>query len=176
MNKLTQCIILAGLMALSIMAVLPNAVDATPVAPQAQEVRGTTASYVIASAHNYANSYTYTWPTKTVTGATQIRVHFTKVDVESNYDFVYVLNSAGTQYSKLTGLYSTGVWSAWVPGTSLKVKLTTDSSVVKWGFATDLIEYETSSGSTVVALTSGVAKNRLIVSRWRFSNVLNYCQ
>jgi hypothetical protein len=158
MNKLTKCIILAGLMALSIMAVLPNAVDATPVAPQAQEVRGTTASYVIASAHNYANSYTYTWPTKTVTGATQIRVHFTKIDVESNYDFVYVLNSAGTQYSKLTGLYSTGVWSAWVPGTSLKVKMTTDSSVVKWGFATDLIEYETSGGSTVVALTNGVAK------------------
>jgi hypothetical protein len=158
MNKLTKCIILAGLMALSIMAVLPNAVDATPVAPQAQEVRGTTASYVIASAHNYANSYTYTWPTKTVTGATQIRVHFTKIDMESNYDYVYVLNSAGTQYSKLTGLYSTGVWSAWVPGTSLKVKMTTDSSVVKWGFATDMVEYETSGGSTVTVLTSGVAK------------------
>jgi hypothetical protein len=158
MTKLTKCIILAGLMALSIMAVLPNAVPAASVAPQQQEVRGTTASYVIASAHNYANSYTYTWPVKTVTGATQIRVHFTKIDMESNYDYVYVLNSAGTQYSKLTGLYSTGVWSAWVPGTSLKVKMTTDSSVVKWGFATDLIEYETSSGGGVIALTSGVAK------------------
>jgi hypothetical protein len=158
MNKLTKCIILAGLMALSILAVLPNAVAATPVAPQAQEVRGTTASYVIASAHPYTNSYTYTWPTKTVTGATQIRVHFTSIDLESNYDFVYVLNSAGTQYSKFTGAYASGVWSAWVPGTSLKVKMTTDSSVVKQGFTTDMIEYETSGGSTVTVLTSGVAK------------------
>jgi hypothetical protein len=77
--------------------------------------------------------------------------------MESNYDFVYVLNSAGTQYSKLTGLYSTGVWSAWVPGTSLKVKMTTDSSVVKWGFATDLIEYNT--GSSIITLTNGVASS-----------------
>jgi hypothetical protein len=77
--------------------------------------------------------------------------------LESNYDYVYVLNNAGTQYSKLTGLYSTGVWSAWVPGTSLKVKMTTDSSVVKWGFATDLIEYETSSGGGIITLTNGVA-------------------
>jgi hypothetical protein len=148
--------IVAGILALSLIAILPVASNAA-VPESDAPVRGTTASYVIASAHNYANSYTYTWPTKTVTGATQIRVHFTKIDMESNYDFVYVLNSAGTQYSKFTGLYSSGVWSAWVPGTSLKVKMTTDSSVVKWGFATDLIEYDTGTGGGVITLTNGVA-------------------
>jgi hypothetical protein len=157
MSKLSL-VLLTGIFALSIIASIPFATASAP-KEQVAVARGTTASYVIASAHNYANSYTYTWPVKTVTGATQIRVHFTKIDMESNYDFVYVLNNAGTQYSKLTGLYSTGVWSAWVPGTTLKVKMTTDSSVVKWGFATDLIEYETSGGSTVTVLTSGVSQS-----------------
>jgi hypothetical protein len=78
--------------------------------------------------------------------------------MESNYDFVYVLTSAGTQVNKYTGLYSSGVWSAWVTGNSFKVKMTTDSSVVKWGFATDLIEYTTSGGS-VITLTNGVASS-----------------
>jgi hypothetical protein len=152
--------IVAGILALSLIAVLPVASTATasePVVVPETLSRGTTASYVIASAHNYANSYTYTWPTKTVTGATQIRVHFTKIDVESNYDYVYVLTSTGTQVNKYTGLYSSGVWSSWITGNSFKVKLTTDSSVTKWGFATDLIEYVTGTSDTTAPTVSVTA-------------------
>jgi hypothetical protein len=159
MSRLASYIV-AGIIALSLIAMLPvasNAAVSEPVVvPQVQN-RGTTASYVIASAHNYANSYTYTWPTKTVTGATQIRVHFTKIDVESNYDYVYVLTSTGTQVNKYTGLYSSGVWSSWITGNSFKVKLTTDSSVVKWGFATDLVEYVTGSSDTTAPTVSVTA-------------------
>jgi hypothetical protein len=129
--------------------------------PVEPATRGTTASYVIASAPNYANSYTYTWPAKTVTGATQIRVHFTRLEVEATYDKIYILNSAGTVIQTFgataaTSTYATGVWSSWVTGTTLKVKLTTDSSVTKWGFATDLIEYNTGTTPTIPVLTSGV--------------------
>jgi hypothetical protein len=162
MSKL-NLVLLTGFLALSIIASIPT--DNVTAAKESVAVaRGTTASYVIASAHNYANSYDYTWPVKTVTGATQIRVHFTRLEVEATYDFVYVLNGAGTTIQTFgattaTSTYASGVWSSWVSGTSLKIRLKTDSSVQKWGFATDLIEYETSGGSTVVALTSGVASS-----------------
>jgi len=156
-------VLLTGIFALSILALMPTADTSAP-KEEVAVARGTTASYVIASAHNYANSYTYTWPAKTVTGATSIRVHFTRLEVEATYDKVYILNSAGTTIQTFgataaTSTYASGVWSSWVTGTTLKVKLTTDASVQKWGFATDLIEYETSGGSTVTVLTSGVASS-----------------
>jgi hypothetical protein len=131
-----------------------------------QQARATQASYVIASAHNYANSYTYTWPAKTVSGATQIRVHFTRIELEATYDKIYILNSAGTTVqtfgaTSATSTYASGVWSSWVTGNTLKVKLATDSSVTKWGFATDLVEYETGTTPppTTYVLTNGVASS-----------------
>jgi hypothetical protein len=162
-----KALIFSCIFVLSVFAVLPVAANATntvqPTATaQAVTARATQASYVIASAHNYANSYSYTWPAKTVTGATQIRVHFTRLEVEATYDKVYILNSAGTTIQTFglttaTSTYTTGVWSSWVTGNTLKVKLTTDSSVTKWGFATDLIEYNTGSSDTTAPTVSVTA-------------------
>jgi hypothetical protein len=168
-----KCIVLIGLVAFAMVAILPFSGVATPSNTQAEvtpviteHARATQASYVIASAHNYANSYTYTWPAKTVTGATQIRVHFTRIELEATYDKIYILNSAGTTVqtfgaTSTTSTYASGVWSNWVTGTTFSVKLVTDSSVTKWGFATDLVEYET--GTTppppTSVLTNGVASS-----------------
>jgi hypothetical protein len=166
--KCIKCILIASLMVMAIIAALPQVANAapTPVVEQPDEVvRATQASYVIASAHNYANSYTYTWPAKTVSGATKIRVHFTRLEVEATYDKVFILNSAGTTIQTFglttaTSTYATGVWSDWVTGDTLKVKLTTDSSVQKWGFATDLVEYETGTTPPPTnVLTNGVASS-----------------
>jgi hypothetical protein len=157
-SLIVSCIFLLSVFAV-ISPIAANAAVPPTATPQGATARATQASYVIASAHNYANSYTYTWPAKTVTGATQIRVHFTRLEVEATYDKVYILNSAGTTIQTFgltaaTSTYSTGVWSSWVTGTTLKVKLTTDSSVTKWGFATDLIEYNTGSGDTTAPTVS----------------------
>jgi hypothetical protein len=157
-----KVLILSCIFLLSVFAVIPftaNGANTTSAPVAKATARAVQASYVIASAHNYANSYTYTWPAKTVTGATQIRVHFTRLEVEATYDKVYILNSAGTTIQTFgltaaTSTYSTGVWSNWVTGTTLKVKLTTDSSVTKWGFATDLIEYNTGSSDTTAPTVS----------------------
>ncbi|MFW9977812.1 MAG: PPC domain-containing protein [Candidatus Thorarchaeota archaeon] len=97
-------------------------------------------TYVLESSHPYANNFDYTW-TITEAGATQIRVHFTKIDVESRYDYVYVYDYANTRLHSLTGLYSSGGWSSWSYGESIKVRLDTDYSITKWGFAIDQIEY-----------------------------------
>jgi hypothetical protein len=155
-----KTLILSCIFLLSVFAVIPVSADAsTPTVVEETTARGTTASYVIASAHPYTNSYTYTWPAKTVTGATQIRVHFTRLEVEATYDKVYILNSAGSVVQTFglttaTSTYTTGVWSSWVTGNTLKVKLTTDSSVTMWGFATDLIEYNVATGDTTAPTVS----------------------
>ncbi len=121
-----------------------------------ETTRATQESYVLESAHPYTNNYDYTW-TITKPGATKIRVHFTYIDVEKNYDFLYVYDYSGSQLHKLTGTYSSGGWSAYSNGDNIKVRLKTDYSVTKWGFKIDLIEYEGggSSGGGG-ALTNGV--------------------
>lgn len=105
----------------------------------------TVESYVVESAHPYTNNFDYTW-TITKSGATQIRVHFTKIELESNYDYLYVYDYANAQLQKLTGTYSSGGWSSWSYGETIKVRLDTDYSVTKWGFKIDQIEYEGGGG------------------------------
>jgi hypothetical protein len=173
MNNM-KCIVLIGLVAFAMVAILPFSGVATPTQAEVSPVntRATQTSYVVASAHNYANSYTYTWPAKTVSGATQIRVHFTRIELEATYDKIYILNSAGSTVqtfgaTSATSTYASGVWSSWVTGTTFSIKLTTDSSVTKWGFATDLVEYET--GTTpppppTNVLTNGVASSGSLAS------------
>ena len=102
-------------------------------------------SYVVESSHPYTNNFDYTW-TISKAGATQIRVHFTQIEVETNYDYLYVYDYAGAQLHKLTGTYSSGGWSSWSYGESIQVRLDTDYSVTDWGFKIDQIEYEGGTG------------------------------
>ncbi len=136
-------------------AMLPVLGSAAPVATDSRE-RGltqdsntrdvrTVESYSLESDHPYSNSFDYTW-TITKSGASQIRVHFTQIEVENNYDYLYVYDYANSQLHKLTGTYSSGGWTAWSYGDTIKVRLDTDYSVTKWGFAIDQIEYEGDGG------------------------------
>jgi hypothetical protein len=105
----------------------------------------TVEQYSVQSAHPYSNNFDYTW-TITKSGAAQIRVHFTRIDVERNYDYVYVYDYANSQLHRLTGSYSSGGWTAWSYGESIKIRLDTDYSITRWGFAIDQIEYEGGGG------------------------------
>jgi hypothetical protein len=125
--------------------------DHTRAASEARTVE----AYSLESSHPYSNNYDNTW-TITESGATQIRVHFSKIDVENNYDFVYLYDYAGAQLHKLTGLYSSGGWSSWSNGESIQVRLDTDYSVTDWGFAIDQIEYEGGGGGGTNVLEDGV--------------------
>lgn len=83
---------------------------------------------------NYPNNNDTTW-TKTVAGVSQIRVHFTKIDVEANYDFVYIYDGNGNLITIYTNTGSwpgnalTNVSSPWINGDTIKVRFTSDSSV-----------------------------------------------
>ncbi len=111
----------------------------------ARSASRTVESYVLESDHPYSNNFDHTWSI-TKQDATQIRVHFTYIEVESNYDYLYVYDYANNQLHKLTGTYSSGGWSAWSYGSTIKVRLDTDYSVTKWGFKIDKIEYEGGGG------------------------------
>jgi hypothetical protein len=150
MYKHVKFAILAGLMVLSILAVLPAAAPAVQT-----EVQRTVESYTCQSAHPYVNSYDYTW-TITKSGATQIRVYFEYIATEANYDYVYVLTSSGTQLHKISGSQS-AYWSSYATGDTIKIRLTSDSSVTGNGFKITQIDYVAGSGGGSGVLTNGVA-------------------
>ena len=100
------------------------------------------------SAHPYTNNFDYTWTlTNPDTTATQTRIHFGRLETERGYDYVYVRDGNGTQVNRFDGTYSSGAWSNAVTGRTVKVQLTSDSSVTAWGFCVDRIETVSSSGS-----------------------------
>ena len=103
---------------------------------------------------NYLNSSNTTW-NKTVSGASQIRVHFTEIDVEAGYDYVYIYDGGDNLVTSYTNTGSwpgdarTNVWTPWVDGDTIKIRLVTDEYVPgEWeghyyslsGFKTNLTE------------------------------------
>lgn len=103
-------------------------------------------SWVQQTPHNYANSRTYT-ATYSYPTATQVGVHFNRISTESGYDFLRIKNAAGTVLYTVSGnVITNGTGSAfgrtdgwcYIPGNTITVELTTDSSVTAWGFLTDL--------------------------------------
>ena len=103
-------------------------------------------SWVQQTPHNYANSATYT-ATYTYPGATQVGVHFNRIATEAGYDFLRIKNAAGTVLWSVAGnVITNGTGSAfgrtdgwcYIPGSTITVELVTDSSVVAYGFLTDL--------------------------------------
>ncbi|MHA1975198.1 MAG: CUB domain-containing protein, partial [Candidatus Hodarchaeales archaeon] len=101
--KLTkQALVLAIVFGFSLFIVTTPVVNTNANVTTRNVERTTTESYVIESAHPYSNNFDYTW-TITKPGATQIRVHFTKIDTEYRYDYVYVYNYAHSTLHRLTG-------------------------------------------------------------------------
>ncbi len=137
--------ILTTLLLTSLPVMVTGLSSSSATTARTQTITRTVESYPLESNHPYSNNFDYTW-TITEPGASQIRVHFTKIDTEQNYDFVYVYDYANAQLHKLSGLYSSGGWSAWSYGDTIKVRLDTDYSVTDWGFAIDQIEYEGGGG------------------------------
>jgi hypothetical protein len=95
--------------------------------------------------HNYANNQVYT-ATYSYPGASQVGVHFSRLDTESGYDFLRIKNGAGTVLYTVSGnLINNGVGSAfgrtggwcYIAGDTITVELTTDYSVVRYGYRTD---------------------------------------
>jgi hypothetical protein len=100
----------------------------------------TSESISVESPHPYPNNYNNTW-TLTRSGALRMRCHFVYIRTESHYDYVYVLDSSGNIYSIYTGDFD-DMWSVWVLGDTIKIRLTSDFSIVDDGFVIDCLEWQ----------------------------------
>jgi subtilisin family serine protease len=100
----------------------------------------TPSTCLIESAHPYENNTDRTWTiTNTDTTAVYSRIHFSRLETESGYDPVIIMDATGTEVQRLSGPFPSGVWSAPVPGATVQVQLRTDNSITGWGFCVDSI-------------------------------------
>jgi len=95
----------------------------------------------VASAHPYTNDFDMRYAVNAPAGATQMRIHFTKIDTESRYDFVEVYDGAGTLVQRYDGVHA-DLMTAPIMGNAAEVRLVTDYSVTSWGFDVDQVEYQ----------------------------------
>src|SRR5262249_13977708 len=89
-----------------------------------------------ASAHPYTNKFDQTWTFTQPGTPSSINVTFAgKTNVESGYDRIYVMDKSGKNItgSPFTGIALAGA-TLTVPGDTVTIRLTTDLSVVNWGF------------------------------------------
>jgi subtilisin len=87
------------------------------------------------SKHPYSNYYYKTW-TITEPGADQVRLHFSRLETQSEHDYVYILNKNNARIAKYDGCQN-DQWTPWVKGDTIKVKLITDGYVTDFGFIVD---------------------------------------
>jgi thermitase len=91
------------------------------------------------SQHPYGNSVKIS-KTISVPGAKFMRIVVKKYELENNYDFLTIKNSAGEAVEKVSGAGENYV-SEYVEGDSITIEFTSDSSVNKWGFNIEEYQY-----------------------------------
>jgi subtilisin family serine protease len=88
----------------------------------------------IESEHPYKDKFQQEWTIEAPANAKFIRVVFSKLDLESGYDFVKVIDGNGVESESFSGA-GENVASSYVEGNKVTLRFTTDSSNTKWGFA-----------------------------------------
>jgi subtilisin family serine protease len=73
-------------------------------------------------------------------GATHVRVHFTRFELEKKYDFILIKDKEGRLVISYSGKMG-DFWSADVLGDTLRIEFISDFSSQDWGFSIDAFEY-----------------------------------
>ena len=95
---------------------------------------------LIESEHPYANDYRNSWTiTNPNPDAQQSMIHFAFLDVEEPWDPVTIADGADNEIQRIVGFHAQGLWSAPVPGRTVKIGLSTDGSSTRWGLCVDRI-------------------------------------
>lgn len=109
---------------------------------------GTNISYVLQSAHNYADNFDYTWKIN-YTGYSKISAHFRNLSLEyqgqdlgyDTMDRVIIYDSNKTEIASYHGVNGTipGFWTPYSIGDTIYVRLVSDAYVNSYGFYIDQI-------------------------------------
>ncbi len=98
----------------------------------------TEAPAAIESAHPYASNLSETFEVNAPEGTSRMRLQFSRIDLELNYDFLEVRDSSGAVVARYTGSQGETVTPE-IIGNRATLHLTSDASVTRWGFALDRI-------------------------------------
>ncbi|UCH89585.1 MAG: hypothetical protein JSV49_02755 [Thermoplasmata archaeon] len=79
----------------------------------------------------------------------RIRVHFEKYEIGSTGDYIKVLNKNDCELARYSGFDSSGMWTPWCEGDTVKLKMVTGSGRHYWGFKVNKIEYLTDGVSPI---------------------------
>lgn len=96
-----------------------------------------TAEIPFSSSNPYGNNGDCTWTYDNGTGG--FALHFSLLDVEKDYDYVYVRDGDDNVIATYTGLYRKGVTTPCITTPIAKVNLVTDPGVVDRGFTVDAV-------------------------------------
>jgi hypothetical protein len=100
-----------------------------PDAPDATEVPST-----IQSAHPYASNLSSTFEVNAPAGTSRMRLRFSRIELETNYDFLEVRDARGMVVARYTGSQGETLTPE-ISGNRATLHLTTDGSMNRWGFA-----------------------------------------
>ena len=93
------------------------------------------------SPHPYPNSYdhvkTFLNPNPSPAGT---RLHFDRIQLEQNVDYLIIKDSNDNPYQWITGDYLSGFTTKAVPGAVIKVQFISDSSGQNWGYNVDTVQ------------------------------------
>lgn len=92
--------------------------------------------FPVESPHPYDNDWSGQIGIDAPEGATEIKLHFARIDVEAGYDFVQAKSPDGTKLAEWTGDLGE-VESAALPGSEIRLWMFTDGSVTDWGIRLD---------------------------------------
>jgi hypothetical protein len=91
---------------------------------------------IVESAHPYPNNFDDSWIIE-CPGAEASRIHFSRIELEDDVDYLIISDASGLRTQIITGVYTDGLWTEPVPGEFVRIRLVTDRNVRKWGFAVD---------------------------------------
>ncbi|MDD2340659.1 MAG: hypothetical protein PHG79_10515 [Methanosarcina sp.] len=91
------------------------------------------------SKHPYANNSTYTWPNISEPGVTEIRLHFSDLDI-GRYDKLIILDKYGNSLVTYSGITKADFWTEWYVGDTLGIRLITSDQGTGYGFKIDKLE------------------------------------
>ena len=107
----------------------------------------------IESQHKYRNNKNTT-DSYSKSGATQVAVHFSRFETETNYDFVFIKDASGNTVDTYHGTLSS-FWAV-VSGDEININFVSDYSVRKWGWKIDQVAYYSTQPIKSQGFVSGI--------------------
>lgn len=110
------------------------------------------------SDHNYADSFDQTWVYTDSSATYGMAVTFDEhTATENGYDYIYIYDGSDTQIGKYSGTELASA-TIYVPqSTTVKIRLVSDSSTNKWGFAVSSIEKMTANDLSLAGKIAAIS-------------------